>query len=134
MHEPSLSHIIPLTFTQHLYISPSSFFLSLHQLPHAPPANMLLPLQVIRKVVRRVFSSEERRQSEGEFIAAEEPAAAGGGSVVASGGADTASSSGAAARATGGKGKKKGKRSRHGHKEEPQRVKAEVAVETNCLT
>lgn len=99
---------------------------------------MLLPLQVIRKVVRRVFSSEEGRQSEGEFIAAEEPAAAaGGGGVgggVASGGADTASSSGAAARATGGKGKKKGKRSRHGHKEEPQRVKAEVAVETNCLT
>nr|XP_023008352.2 ankyrin-3 isoform X4 [Maylandia zebra] len=89
----------------------------------------LVTRKVIRKVVRRVFSSEERRQSEGEFIAAEEPAAAaGGGGVgggVASGGADTASSSGAAARATGGKGKKKGKRSRHGHKEEPQRVKAE---------
>uniref|UniRef100_A0AAX7UKJ2 Ankyrin 3 n=1 Tax=Astatotilapia calliptera TaxID=8154 RepID=A0AAX7UKJ2_ASTCA len=98
----------------------------------------LVTRKVIRKVVRRVFSSEERRQNEGEFIAAEEPAAAaGGGGVgggVASGGADTASSSGAAARATGGKGKKKGKRSRHGHKEEPQRVKAEVAVETNCLT
>ncbi|XP_076743798.1 ankyrin-3 isoform X2 [Maylandia zebra] len=98
----------------------------------------LVTRKVIRKVVRRVFSSEERRQSEGEFIAAEEPAAAaGGGGVgggVASGGADTASSSGAAARATGGKGKKKGKRSRHGHKEEPQRVKAEVAVKTNCLT
>ncbi|XP_013764432.1 ankyrin-3 isoform X3 [Pundamilia nyererei] len=88
----------------------------------------LVTRKVIRKVVRRVFSSEERRQSEGEFIAAEEPAAAGGegvGGGVASGGADTASSSGAAARATGGKGKKKGKRSRHGHKEEPQRVKAE---------
>ncbi|XP_026033924.1 ankyrin-3 isoform X22 [Astatotilapia calliptera] len=89
----------------------------------------LVTRKVIRKVVRRVFSSEERRQNEGEFIAAEEPAAAaGGGGVgggVASGGADTASSSGAAARATGGKGKKKGKRSRHGHKEEPQRVKAE---------
>ncbi|XP_042079705.1 ankyrin-3 isoform X7 [Haplochromis burtoni] len=88
----------------------------------------LVTRKVIRKVVRRVFSSEERRQSEGEFIAAEEPAAAGGGGVgggVASGGADTASSSGAAARATGGKGKKKGKRSRHSHKEEPQRVKAE---------
>ncbi|XP_063338704.1 ankyrin-3 isoform X16 [Pelmatolapia mariae] len=88
----------------------------------------LVTRKVIRKVVRRVFSSEERRQSEGEFIAAEEPAAAGGGGVgggVASGGADTASSSGAAARATGGKGKKKGKRSRHGHKEEPQRVKTE---------
>ncbi|XP_025765398.1 ankyrin-3 isoform X8 [Oreochromis niloticus] len=97
----------------------------------------LVTRKVIRKVVRRVFSSEERRQSEGEFIAAEEPVAAGGGGVgggVASGGADTASSSGAAARATGGKGKKKGKRSRHGHKEEPHRVKTEVAVETNCLT
>lgn len=117
---------------------PHPFLHHFSQLPHPPPANMLLPLQVIRKVVRRVFSSEERRQSEGEFIAAEEPAAAaGGGGVggdVASGGADTASSSGAAARATGGKSKKKGKRSRHGHKEEPQRVKAEVAVETNCLT
>uniref|UniRef100_A0A669CSJ6 Ankyrin 3 n=1 Tax=Oreochromis niloticus TaxID=8128 RepID=A0A669CSJ6_ORENI len=88
----------------------------------------LVTRKVIRKVVRRVFSSEERRQSEGEFIAAEEPVAAGGGGVgggVASGGADTASSSGAAARATGGKGKKKGKRSRHGHKEEPHRVKTE---------
>ncbi|XP_030610367.1 ankyrin-3-like [Archocentrus centrarchus] len=85
----------------------------------------LVTRKVIRKVVRRVFSSEERRQSEGEIIAAEGAAAAGGDVCVASGGADAASSSGAAARTTGGKGKKRGKRSRHGHKEEPQRGKTE---------
>ncbi|XP_047464408.1 ankyrin-3-like isoform X9 [Mugil cephalus] len=85
----------------------------------------LVTRKVIRKVVRRVLHSEERRESEGEIIA-EEGAAGGGGGVV-SGGADAASSTPtpAAAAAPGGKGKKKGKRSRHGHKEEAQRGKTE---------
>lgn len=80
-----------------------------------------------------MLHSEERSQSEGEIIA--EGGAGGGDSGVASGGADAASSTPpAAAAAPGGKGKKKGKRSRHGHKEEAQRGKTEVAVKTNRLT
>ncbi|XP_051274540.1 ankyrin-3 isoform X12 [Dicentrarchus labrax] len=89
----------------------------------------LVTRKVIRKVVRRVFNTEERRESEGETVAEEGAAAAaaagvgvgvgggggGGGGGVAEGGADTAS---AGAGATGGKGKKRGKRSRQGHKAE----------------
>nr|XP_020472182.1 ankyrin-3-like isoform X16 [Monopterus albus] len=67
--------------------------------------------KVIRKVVRRVFNSGDRRESEGEKVTEE---GAGG---VETGGADAAASSPkAAAGATGGKGKKKGKRYRQGHK------------------
>ncbi|XP_070707513.1 ankyrin-3-like [Pempheris klunzingeri] len=90
----------------------------------------LVTRKVIRKVVRRVFNTDER--SEGETLTDE---GAGGGSVVGGGGvatsgADTASSAGAATGATGGKGKKRGKRSRQGHKadksgEEAQRGKTE---------
>ncbi|KAI3365504.1 hypothetical protein L3Q82_010580 [Scortum barcoo] len=91
----------------------------------------LVTRKVIRKVVRRVFSSEERRGSEGETLT-EEGDGGGVGGGVATGGADAAPSAGAAAAAgaTGGKGKKRGKRSRQGHKaeksgEEAQRGKTE---------
>ncbi|KAM4525442.1 ankyrin-1-like isoform 5-T5 [Odontesthes bonariensis] len=77
----------------------------------------LVTRKVIRKVVRRVYSSEERKESEGGMVT---EGAAGGGDVV-TGGADAASSAGA----KGGKGKKRGKRSRHGNKEEAQRGKTE---------
>ncbi|XP_047194219.1 ankyrin-3 [Hippoglossus stenolepis] len=83
----------------------------------------LVTRKVIRKVVRRVVTSEERRDSEG----AGGGVAGGGG--VATGGADAASPSPGAG-ASGGKGKKRGKRSRQGHKaeksgEEAQRGKTE---------
>ncbi|XP_026206973.1 ankyrin-3-like isoform X8 [Anabas testudineus] len=81
----------------------------------------LVTRKVIRKVVRRVVNSEERRESEGETVT-------GGGGGVVTGGADAAAS--AKAGAAGGKGKKRGKRSRQGHKaeksgEEAQRGKTE---------
>nr|XP_046232773.1 ankyrin-3-like isoform X6 [Scatophagus argus] len=73
----------------------------------------LVTRKVIRKVVRRVVNTEDRRISEGETVAEEGV----GGVVVggvATGGADAALSAGGGA--TGGKGKKRGKRSRQGHK------------------
>ncbi|XP_032357587.1 ankyrin-3 isoform X24 [Etheostoma spectabile] len=77
----------------------------------------LVTRKVIRKVVRRVFNTEERRESEADTVTAEAADGGGGGGGgggvgVAAGGADAAYS----ARPTGGKGKKKGKRSRQGHK------------------
>ncbi|KAM8836558.1 LOW QUALITY PROTEIN: uncharacterized protein AB9W97_002188 [Spinachia spinachia] len=77
-----------------------------------PPPDMLCPVQVIRKVVRRVFNTEER---ESETVAG----GGGGGAAAAAGvvgaaGAAASSSTGAA----GGKGKKRGKRSRQGNKAE----------------
>ncbi|XP_037836674.1 ankyrin-3 isoform X17 [Kryptolebias marmoratus] len=84
--------------------------------PPPPLPHMLLPLQVIRKVVRRVCNSEERRECEGE----ETP---GGGGGVAKGEAEAAAA--ASTGNKGGKGKKRGKRSRHEHKEEAQRQKPE---------
>ncbi|XP_069373766.1 ankyrin-3-like isoform X35 [Paralichthys olivaceus] len=86
----------------------------------------LVTRKVIRKVVRRVANSEERRESEGEKEGA---GGGGGGGGVATGGADAASPSPRAG-ASGGKGKKRGKRSRQGHKaeksgEEAQRGKTE---------
>lgn len=77
------------------------------------------PLQVIRKVVRRVVT--ERSVSEGE-IANEEGAA---GVAAVTGGVDPTAAAGMA----GGKGKKRGKRSRHGHKTE----RSEVGVQTGSL-
>ncbi|XP_061564885.1 ankyrin-3-like isoform X8 [Cololabis saira] len=81
----------------------------------------LVTRKVIRKVVRRVFNSQER--SEGENVA--EEGASGGGGVAAAGGGDSVPSTGAAAGAKGGKSKRRGKRSRHGHKEDSQRGKTE---------
>ncbi|XP_056221559.1 ankyrin-3-like isoform X40 [Seriola aureovittata] len=95
----------------------------------------LVTRKVIRKVVRRVFNSEERRESESETVT-EEGAGAGG---VGGGVADAPSAGAAAAAAggggggggaSGGKGKRRGKRSRQGHKaeksgEEAQRGKNE---------
>ncbi|XP_074475192.1 ankyrin-1-like isoform X3 [Sebastes fasciatus] len=72
----------------------------------------LVTRKVIRKVVRRVFTTGE---SEGETVT-QEGAGVGvggvGGGVAAAGGSGAASSAGA----TGGKGKKRGKRSRQGNK------------------
>lgn len=74
-----------------------------------------------------MFNSGDRRESEGEKVTEE---GAGG---VETGGADAAASSPkAAAGATGGKGKKKGKRYRQGHKANTCR-NAEV-VKTSRLT
>ncbi|XP_068610298.1 ankyrin-3-like [Brachionichthys hirsutus] len=83
----------------------------------------LVTRKVIRKVVRRVVTVEER--SDGDAIAGE-------GDGAATGGADAGSSpAAAAAAASGGKGKKRGKRSRQIHKmetsrEETQRGKREA--------
>ncbi|XP_067344795.1 ankyrin-3-like isoform X42 [Channa argus] len=71
----------------------------------------LVTRKVIRKVVRRVGNSEERWESEGKPLTEV--------SGVAAGGENTASPAKlAAAGATGGRGKKRGKRSRQGHKAE----------------
>ncbi|XP_078134761.1 ankyrin-1-like isoform X2 [Sander vitreus] len=88
----------------------------------------LVTRKVIRKVVRRVFNTEERRESEAETVK-EEAAGAGGVGVggVAAGGADAASSAGP----TGGKGKKRGKRSRQGHKAEKSGEKIEPGNSSN---
>ncbi|RVE59852.1 hypothetical protein OJAV_G00193050 [Oryzias javanicus] len=72
----------------------------------------LVTRKVIRKVVRRVFNSQERKEGE---ITEQEAAGVDGGEAAAT-----------VAKSSGGKGKKRGKRSRHGHKEEAQRGKAEV--------
>ncbi|XP_014868926.1 PREDICTED: ankyrin-3-like isoform X17 [Poecilia mexicana] len=84
------------------------------------------PLQVIRKVVRRGFNSQERLECEGQAIPGE------GTSGVDEGEADDAAAAAASAEAAastvgnkGGRGKKRGKRSRHGHKEEAQREKTQ---------
>lgn len=66
--------------------------------------------------MRRVFNSQERKEGE---ITEQEGVGVGG----AAGGGEAA---GTAAKSSGGKGKKRVKRSRHGHKEEAQRGKAEV--------
>uniref|UniRef100_A0A3B3XW71 Ankyrin 3 n=1 Tax=Poecilia mexicana TaxID=48701 RepID=A0A3B3XW71_9TELE len=93
------------------------------------------PLQVIRKVVRRGFNSQERLECEGQAIPGE------GTSGVDEGEADDAAAAAASAEAAastvgnkGGRGKKRGKRSRHGHKEEAQREKTQVGVKTNRST
>lgn len=70
-----------------------------------------------------MVNAEDRRISEGETVSEERPADGGGG--VATGGADAALPT--AAGATGGKGKRRGKRSRQGHKAE----KSEVVVKTD---
>lgn len=77
---------------------------------------------MIRKVVRRVYNSEEKRECEGQIIPGEETPGDGG---VAKGEADASTR---AAGNKGGKGKKRGKRSRHSNKEEAQREKPEVGV------
>ncbi|KAM9716168.1 ankyrin-3-like [Menidia menidia] len=70
----------------------------------------LVTRKVIRKVVRRVYTSAERKGCEGEAVVEE----AAGGADVETGGAEADPP----AAAKGGKSKKRGKRSRHGHKEE----------------
>ncbi|XP_037547488.1 ankyrin-3 [Nematolebias whitei] len=79
----------------------------------------LVTRKVIRKVVRRVYNSEEKRECEGPIVPAGEEAPGG----VVKGEAGAAAS--AAAGNKGGKGKKRGKRSRQGRKEEAQRDKPE---------
>ncbi|KAM6898672.1 ankyrin-1-like isoform 2-T2 [Lycodopsis pacificus] len=99
----------------------------------------LVTRKVIRKVVRRVFNTEERRESEGVTVA-EEGAAAGAGAAGAAGaGAGAAGAAGgvggagaaSSAGATGGKGKKRGKRSRQGNKAEKSGEKTEVGPGAN---
>uniref|UniRef100_A0A3P8VUE8 Ankyrin 3 n=1 Tax=Cynoglossus semilaevis TaxID=244447 RepID=A0A3P8VUE8_CYNSE len=76
--------------------------------PPAPPRP-----QVIRKVVRRGINSEERREGEGNASVVS------GDSGVATGGADDASSTATATTgAPEGKSKRRGKRSRQGHRAE----------------
>ncbi|KAM4526322.1 ankyrin-2-like [Fundulus diaphanus] len=84
----------------------------------------LVTRKVIRKVVRRGFNSQERRECEVQNIPGEGALGVDVGSAVASGSAE------ATAENKGGRGKKRGKRSRHGHKEEPQREKTQVANKT----
>uniref|UniRef100_A0A672IM10 Ankyrin 3 n=1 Tax=Salarias fasciatus TaxID=181472 RepID=A0A672IM10_SALFA len=88
----------------------------------------LVTRKVIRKVVRRVYNTEERRESEGEVIADEADGAAGGGAAGAAGGGG-GGGGGAAAPSSAGKSKKKSKRSRH--KEE--RGKTEVTADRSLL-
>lgn len=68
-------------------------------------------------MVRRVVSTDERRSSEGEIVNQEGAGVA----AVTGGGDDTPPA--------GGKGKKRGKRSRHSHKME----RSEVGVQTGGL-
>ncbi|XP_062234953.1 ankyrin-3-like isoform X6 [Platichthys flesus] len=94
----------------------------------------LVTRKVIRKVVRRVVTSEER-EAAGGGGAAGGSAAGGGVTGVTTGGADAASPPPGAG-ASGGKGKKRGKRSRQGHKaersgEEAQRGKPESGNGSN---
>ncbi|XP_029933551.1 ankyrin-3-like isoform X3 [Myripristis murdjan] len=85
----------------------------------------LVTRKVIRKVVRRVFTSKERSEGGGETVT-EEGVVGDGGGGVATGGADTTPAAGEAAGAGGGKGRKRGKRSRQGQKaEEAHRGKNE---------
>lgn len=87
----------------------------------SPPRPHLLthlcPLQVIRKVVRRVVGKDERT-SEGEIVNDE-------GVAAAMGGGDFTPPAGG----LGGKGKKRGKRSRQGHRAE----RCEVGIRTGGL-
>nr|XP_054605335.1 ankyrin-3 isoform X21 [Nothobranchius furzeri] len=90
----------------------------------------LVTRKVIRKVVRRVYNSEEREGCEGQNIAGEGTPDGGGGGVE-KGEVASAASAGSAAGNKSGKGKKRGKRSRHGNKEETQREKTEPADTPN---
>ncbi|XP_047232549.1 ankyrin-3-like isoform X43 [Girardinichthys multiradiatus] len=85
----------------------------------------LVTRKVIRKVVRRGFNSEERRECEGQNISGE------GGLNVDVGDADVAAEAAAGAGNKGGKGKKRGKRSRHSHKEEAQGEKKQPGNGSN---
>ncbi|KAG8008768.1 Ankyrin-3, partial [Nibea albiflora] len=91
----------------------------------------LVTRKVIRKVVRRVYNTDEKRESDSESVAEAGAGVGGGGGVSVGGGADAASSSsaGAAAGPTGGKSKKRGKRSRQGHKAEKSEVILHEAVQ-----
>ncbi|XP_077959256.1 uncharacterized protein LOC120819509 isoform X33 [Gasterosteus aculeatus] len=85
----------------------------------------LVTRKVIRKVVRRVFNTEER---EGETVAAAGGGAGGGGGDAAATAAGVVGGAGAASSSTGaggGKGKKRGKRSRQGSKAEKSGEKTE---------
>ncbi|XP_074519674.1 ankyrin-3-like isoform X8 [Halichoeres trimaculatus] len=89
----------------------------------------LVTRKVIRKVVRRVYNSEDRRESESDTVTEDAAAAGGGvgGVGVETGGGDAAPSAGGGGGASGGKSKKRGKRSRQGNKAgaETQRGKSE---------
>ncbi|XP_010785950.1 ankyrin-3-like, partial [Notothenia coriiceps] len=89
----------------------------------------LVTRKVIRKVVRRVYNTAERRESEGDIITEDGAGGGGGdgGDGVATGGADAASSSGS----KGGKSKKRGKRSRHANKAEKSGEKTEPGDSAN---
>ncbi|XP_034073914.1 ankyrin-3-like isoform X21 [Gymnodraco acuticeps] len=87
----------------------------------------LVTRKVIRKVVRRVYNTAERRESEGDIITEDGAGVGGGGDGVATGGADAASSSGS----KGGKSKKRGKRSRHANKAEKSGEKTEPGDSAN---
>ncbi|XP_060883717.1 ankyrin-3-like isoform X6 [Labrus mixtus] len=86
----------------------------------------LVTRKVIRKVVRRVYNSEERKESESDTLT-EEGVGVGSG---AGGAAPSAAAASGGGGATGGKGKKRGKRSKQGNKaeksgEEAQKGKSE---------
>ncbi|XP_068439855.1 ankyrin-3-like isoform X2 [Clinocottus analis] len=92
----------------------------------------LVTRKVIRKVVRRVFNTEDRRESEGDIVTEGAAAGAAGGATGAAGGATGAAGAAgggfggaSSAGATGGKGKKRGKRSRQGNKAEKSGEKTE---------
>ncbi|XP_035998041.1 ankyrin-3-like isoform X16 [Fundulus heteroclitus] len=85
----------------------------------------LVTRKVIRKVVRRGFNSQERREGEVQNTPGEGALGVDVGEAVASGSAE------ATAENKGGRGKKRGKRSRHGHKEEPQREKTQPGDGSN---
>ncbi|XP_059180383.1 ankyrin-3-like isoform X2 [Centropristis striata] len=100
----------------------------------------LVTRKVIRKVVRRVYNTEERRESESDTLTEEGAGgAAGGGAdgdggVAAAGGAEAASSPAGAT--AGGKGKKRGKRSRQGNKAAGKTevgVKNQPANSNSCM-
>lgn len=130
----TLPHPPPLPLTCYLLPFPPSF--RLFHLLLLLLLTCFCTLQVIRKVVRRVFNSQERCEDENKAEAA--AAATGGGGaggvdVAAGGVVDSAPQTAAAAGAKGAKSKRRGKRSRHSHREEAQRGKNEVGVETNRL-
>ncbi|XP_049916905.1 ankyrin-3-like isoform X8 [Epinephelus moara] len=96
----------------------------------------LVTRKVIRKVVRRVYNTDERRESEGDTLTEEAGVGAGAGAGVGAGagagvGAGAGGSGVATAGATGGKGKKRGKRSRQGQKAEKSGGKSEPGDSAN---
>ncbi|KAM4715927.1 uncharacterized protein FYW61_018652 isoform 6-T8 [Anableps anableps] len=91
----------------------------------------LVTRKVIRKVVRRGFNSQERRECEGQNIPGEGASGVDVGEADAAASAEAAASAAPAAGNKGGRGKKKGKRSRHGHKEEAQREKTQPGDGSN---